>query len=135
MSHDINALAAELFEIWHAGMYLLPDVARVYAEATQGLNQAGADAAPAFTQSTYLTNEFLPAWDQLRDELQDILARSAESLADAGTALCQIANGYLAVDEHTRWLFDNDPRFMPSIDGDVPPVVPEITHSTDPLEP
>ncbi|HIW63896.1 MAG TPA: hypothetical protein H9881_15680 [Candidatus Stackebrandtia excrementipullorum] len=81
MEYRGNDVHADMDILWQAGQTHFPNTAISYSEAASTLNSvSGSSGSGVMNQ-----------WHNVKDYLQQRVARSAEALEDTGTALRQVA--------------------------------------------
>ncbi|MGH3391978.1 MAG: hypothetical protein ACRDOO_24155 [Actinomadura sp.] len=99
-----SMFASELNQLLAVGKVTLPHLAWTYATLnnrvadTAGYDNAAFAACPA--TAGWTQDRLHGTWTSLRDRLQDILGRSAQSFEAAADAMVRVAASYEAADAH-----------------------------------
>lgn len=116
--HTGEELGVDLENLWSLATADLPEIARRWAKANAELHRHGADRGVFERQAplgvvagghqlvTTSVGRVYPHFDQLRDELQTIMAESATNAYDAADALIQIINNYASTDQAIKDRFE-----------------------------
>ena len=107
-------LGVDLYELWHAGKHLIPDVAEQFHQAGEALD--GASSSWAWYRSGDLGSggsygahsEFLA----LKSSLDGYLAQTYNNLHYTGIALVEAANDYEGTDAEAREEFEKRKKQM-----------------------
>jgi hypothetical protein len=117
MDHG-EELGVDLELLWRLATEDLPEVADRWAGANQALHKHAADQATfvrpvpmgviagGHQLQTTSVGRVYPYFDQLRDELQDIMCKSANNVYDAVKALVTIVNNYADEDDIAKARFE-----------------------------
>lgn len=93
-----EGFGADLYQLYRAGRSLLPDVAERFSDLTGQVHRLAGPTRHVFEYDNYLE----PAHSlllKLRGDLHGALRASAMNIAEAGRALVDIADSYVATDE------------------------------------
>jgi hypothetical protein len=94
--------AAELSQLRVVGRVDLPALSSTYASMNHAVNSTASGEAAAFQAPGGVTAGSHAGWSALRDDLQNILGRTATSLLDAGVVIEHIVDAYVATDDAAR---------------------------------
>ncbi|MGH8875980.1 MAG: hypothetical protein ACRD0P_01335 [Stackebrandtia sp.] len=100
----IKTLRTEPGKLWYAGTLLLPRVADEYAGMSEKVWRTRDTADAAFSGNTSPTgrlNAVYTAWNAVRDQFQDILARSSTNFGTSGRALASMGEQFAGTDTNT----------------------------------
>jgi hypothetical protein len=101
----------DLFRLWQCATTNLPELAARVEAANQTIAGASNDSSSFSSQGVIpgspgivgsVTDPVYPAWSQLRDAFESVLAKSAKNVYDSADALITIANAYAAQDDAAR---------------------------------
>jgi hypothetical protein len=106
MAKEGTELGVELSELWLCGRSYFPSAAAATADANRIVSGTSGDASifarpgvmPGIPGVGSVTGDVYPVWDEVRDELQRILAEAADNLYAVGDALVRVADTYAATD-------------------------------------
>lgn len=119
---DATALGADLYEMYRVGRKVLPDAAVQYSVANRALDATQDGTSALFLQPTCFNGDIyspvFPAWRELRDELQRVLAETQTNLELTGDVLCMAADAYARTDEAAARALQE----AKNLKGDWPPV-------------
>ena len=124
--HTGTALGADLHDLWKAGRDNLPTVARVYSLASSDLGATHGALGAAFTGAAPFGGDVvLTSWRTLADQVQKIMADTADNLEDTGVALCLAVEEFAAGDAQAA----EELNRLKTVSGDPAPVsVPDPTY-------
>lgn len=94
--------AAELSQLRVVGRVDLPTLSSTYASMNQAVDSTAGGEAAAFQAPGGGTAASHAVWSSLRDDLQNILGKTANNLLDAGVVMEHIVEAYTATDEGAR---------------------------------
>lgn len=99
VEHHGTLLTGDIVELYRAGFKYLPNLALVYAKATNAVHDTSKGDTTAFATASGEASRILPAWTNMRDALQTVMKRTTENIVDTGEALCGIAEDFADQDE------------------------------------
>lgn len=108
-----SELGVELSELYHAGTYLLPEVADEYRGAKVSTPYS---PSAATSRGSALGDDPGAALDKFAQQILKALGTTEKRLTDVGAALVLCANEYAATDEAARDTFQTRKR---QIDGEM----------------
>jgi hypothetical protein len=90
---------ADLFELYHAGRVLFPEIATRYSELTMRVHRQETTLRVLFEVDGSVPERAHRMLLELREELQHVLRQSSINIDESGRALVTIADSYAATDE------------------------------------
>lgn len=104
---DRRKVSLTLAEMWLAGSSYLPRAGDHYAALSReagGIDDSGHTfgrygTIPGTPVSGVFPGPVFPAWEKVRDHLQELLAQSATNLYDAGDLVIRVAELFASEDE------------------------------------
>ena len=108
-----NVTGGDLYHLWRVSEVHLPRVADVFYDANRLLGGSGRNSGDSFRDNTavypgssYMTSSVGAAWENVRAEMQAMMAQIGTTVMDAAQGVREAREAYIAVDEANRKLLE-----------------------------